>query len=568
MKQIIFIGAVILTALSCTKLKVPIQSQYTPANFPTTPSDFTAAIGPIYTQLSNSSSAGTRYAVEYWRMQELSTDEAIIPARNGNYDDGGQYRFLHLHTWSADHPNVTGCWEWGFGGIDQCNTLVNVFSAAPNSASKPHAIAEVKAMRDLFYFFMMDLYGNIPIIDSFPVIGSPKTMPRAQVFAFLENDLKSILPDLTTEVDAATYGRATKFLALALLEKMYLNAQYYTGTPRYDDAVAMADSIQLQGNYALDADYGSIFAPTNGPGVRETIFAVPYDANLIPGDQFNRYGGASYVYPLYNLPAAGSIAMSTDSGFYHQNFVLPGDTRDSFWIRGPQHYFPNQAIDAALYPASILPILQNLYPLAIYPAGNTALYANYTGGTLPNVYYYLPAPYNIAFWNVTYTDSLVLRGDPSKMDVGDDVFAQCEGIRSKKYYPDPNENAQTEDANNDVPVFRLADVLLMKAEAILRGAAATSVKGTLQTPTVLVNMVRTRVGALPATASFSLDSVLPERAREFAWEAWRRNDLIRFNQFEGAWGFNPGTTNTNLRLYPVPNTELSLNFNLTQNPGY
>jgi hypothetical protein len=154
------------------------------------------------------------------------------------------------------------------------------------------------------------------------------------------------------------------------------------------------------------------------------------------------------------------------------------------------------------------------------------------------------------------------------MDVGDDVFAQCEGIRSKKYYPDPNENAQTEDQNNDVPVFRLADVLLMKAEAILRGATATTVKGTLQTPVVLTNLIRNRVGALPATSAFTLDSILPERAREFSWEGWRRNDLIRFGAFEGAWGFNPGNSNTNLRLYPVPNTELALNPNLAQNPGY
>ena len=260
--------------------------------------------------------------------------------------------------------------------------------------------------------------------------------------------------------------------------------------------------------------------------------------------------------------------MSTDSGFYHQNFVLPGDIRDTFWVRGPQYYFPNQAIDVSLYPSGILPILQALYPLAIFPASYTALYANYTSGTLPGVDYYLGAPYNIAFWNINYTDSLVLRGDPSKMDVGDDVFAQCEGIRSKKFYPDPNENPQTEDANNDVPVFRLADVLLMKAEAILRGASATTVKGTLQTPVVLANMVRSRVGAHLATPSFNLDSILPERAREFAWEGWRRNDLIRFGLFEGAWGFNPGGGNPNFRIYPVPSTELSLNPSLAQNPGY
>jgi hypothetical protein len=153
------------------------------------------------------------------------------------------------------------------------------------------------------------------------------------------------------------------------------------------------------------------------------------------------------------------------------------------------------------------------------------------------------------------------------MDVGDDIFAQCDGIRSKKFYPDPNENSETEDANNDVPVFRLGDVLLMKAEAILRGAPATAVKGTLQTPTVLINMVRSRVGAQPTTAP-TLDSILPERARELSWECWRRNDLIRFGLFEGAWGFNTGGGSTNLRVFPVPSTELATNPNLIQNPGY
>ena len=571
MKRIflILIGAITLLATGCRKLNVPIQSQYTPANFPTTASDYAAAIGPVYTQLAYST-AGTRYAVEYWRMQELSTEEAIIPARNGNYDDGGQYRQLHLHSWSADHTNVTTVWAWGFSGIDQCNSLLNIFASAPASPTKPSALAELRAMRDLFYFFMMDLYGNVPIIDTFPVLGSPATRTRAQVFQFLETDLKSILPVLSTTVDGSTYGRATKYLAFALLEKMYLNAQVYTGMPRYADAVAMADSILTSGPYSLDANYGSVFAPNNGPQIKETIFAIPYDPNLIPGNQFTRYGFASYCYPMYNLPTAGSVAMSTDSGFYHQNFVLPGDIRDTFWLRGPQNYFPNQPINTSLYPAALVPALQALYPNAIYPSSNPGLYAGYTSGTLPNVLAYLPAPYNIALWHITYRDSLVLNGDPTKMDVGDDIFAQCMGIRSKKYYPDPSENPATQNQGNDVPVLRLADVLLMKAEALFRGGIpSTTVKGEVQTPVVLVNKIRARVGALSATTSLTVDSLLPERAREFAWEGWRRNDLIRFGQFEGAWGFktaDPG--NTFRRLFPVPNTELSLNPNLKQNPGY
>jgi hypothetical protein len=222
-----------------------------------------------------------------------------------------------------------------------------------------------------------------------------------------------------------------------------------------------------------------------------------------------------------------------------------------------------------LYPASILGLLKMLYPAAIYPTSNITLDASFNGTIHKNVLYYTgKGPNDVAFWQVTYTDSLVLRGDPIKMDVGDDVLAQCEGIRSKKFYPDPNTNPLTQDQNNDFPVLRLADVLMMKAEAILRGAPATPVKGVLQTPTVLINMVRQRVGAMPVVNP-TIDSILPERAREFAWECWRRNDLIRFGQFENGWGFKaPGAADATRQLFPVPNVELSTNQNLKQNPGY
>ena len=116
------------------------------------------------------------------------------------------------------------------------------------------------------------------------------------------------------------------------------------------------------------------------------------------------------------------------------------------------------------------------------------------------------------------------------MDIGNDQLSQAYGVRSIKYGPDPNA-ATDRHQNNDVPVFRLADIMLMKAEAILRGATATTVGGELQTPLVLVNKIRARVNA-PLVANINLPALLEERARELAWEAWRRNDLIRFGQFE------------------------------------
>jgi starch-binding outer membrane protein, SusD/RagB family len=541
--QIIFYMLTALFMAGCTKLTVNVDSQYTTANFPTNAASYAAAIGPIYTQLSYSQQ-GFSFAIEYWRMQEFSSDEAIIPARGGNYDDGGQYRQLHLHTWNPDHTNVVSTWGWGFSGIGQCNTLLNLFAKAPASSTKPAAIAEVTAMRSLYYYFMMDLYGNIPIIDSFPVAGNPPTAKRADVFNFIEKSLKSALPNLSAATGAATYGHATKWMAFALLEKMYLNAEYYTGTPRYTEAVAMADSILTNGTYTLSPSFAALFAPTNGPATPETIMAVPYDPNLIPGQQFGRFGYLPFLQGKYGLPFRSSIAMSTIPDYYNNNFKqFPNDARDSLWLVGKQYNFDGSPV--------------------IVATTQKNLDATYTG-----------TDFNVN-WQLEITPNLTLL-IPATMDLGNDILAQCKGIRSIKYYPDPLTNSNTRYAGNDVPLLRLADVIMMKAEAILRGAAPTTVKGELQTALVLFNKIRARSKATLAT-TVTLDDILPERAREFSWEAWRRNDLIRFGKFETDWGFktaaatavNPTPqTQPSRRIYPVPTTELALNPKLVQNPGY
>jgi starch-binding outer membrane protein, SusD/RagB family len=155
--------------------------------------------------------------------------------------------------------------------------------------------------------------------------------------------------------------------------------------------------------------------------------------------------------------------------------------------------------------------------------------------------------------------------------LGNTVADQAKGVRSVKYWPDVNAVQATRLNGNDMPVLRLADVMLMKAEAILRGAAATTVNGELQTPVLLLNKIRTRAGAETAT-DVTLESLLDERAREFSWEGWRRNDLIRFGKFEIEYPLPNDVLSMNKditrRLYPIPANELKLNTNLKQNPGY
>lgn len=519
------LSALATAAYSCKKLDVPVESQFVASNFPKTISDYNASVGAMYSNLS------AQFAVPYWRMQTLSTDEAILPARDGNFDDGGQYRQLHYHTWTPDHPNVLTIWQWAYGGITTCNRLLNVttsFGFAP--AEQQARLAEIRAMRALYYFFLLDLYGNVPLVTDYPVAGSPATQPRAEVYKFIESELTSLtkqLPAKTTAAATLQYGRPTKGMAYALLAKLYLNAEVYTGTARYPDVVRMADSVQANPTYTLDARYRDIFLPTNGPQIRETIFAVPYDQQ-IPGNQFTRFGFFYYLVQAYGFNVGLSIAMSTTPEFYAR-FNLPGDFRTTTWLAGPQ----------------------------FAPDGNG-------GFTTTPVYY--PNTTTQVVINPVLT--LV---PPKPMDVGNTLATQSEGVRSIKYYPDPTTIQATRLNGNDVPLLRLADVLLMKAEAILRGAPATAVSGELQTPLVLVNKIRARAGAQQAP-SIALGGMLDERARELSWEAWRRNDLIRFGQFETEYPLPNDVLKMDKsafrRLYPVPTIELRLNGNLVQNTGY
>ncbi|WP_349316325.1 RagB/SusD family nutrient uptake outer membrane protein [Chitinophaga sp. MM2321] len=530
MKNIIITGtAICLLLLSgCTKLDVKVESEYVKENFPNTADGFIAALGPIYTQLSGS------YAIDYWRMQELSTDEAIIPARDNNYNDGGQYRFLHKHTWTKDHPTVRSVWEWGFGGINTSNRILALFENGPDTDFKAPAIAEARAMRALYYFFMMDLYGKVPIITKFGGTEIPEQSDRAAVFAFIEQELKEVVPLLSKETGQLTYSKPTKWFAFALLTKMYLNAQVYTGKPMYNEAVAMADSILAGGKYSLDDNYAAIFAPENGPQIKETIFAIPYDANVIKGNQFSRFGLHTGLQEKYALPFRPSIAMSTIASFY-QRFNLTGDVRNDTWLAGPQTNFDGTPI--------------------LIGTTNKGLDNSYSG----------PDPDKAIKWQLTFSPEMPMISDTA-MDVGNDELGKARGVRSIKYYPDKNTHPQDRNSNNDVPVFRLADVLLMKAEAISRGAAATAVNGELQTPDVLVNKIRQRAHA-PLVSGITVNELLEERAREMAWEAWRRNDLIRYGKFESGWEFKTDG-DINKRIYPIPATEITLNPKLIQNPGY
>jgi hypothetical protein len=341
-------------------------------------------------------------------------------------------------------------------------------------------------------------------------------------------------------------------MAYALLAKMYLNAEYYTGAARYNDCIAACDSVINSGLYSLQpmSTYLSQFAPTNGPQCSEFIFAIPYDPAMTSTfgtttwpfrcvDLHSRYDvprsmgkvptGAGYDFFNLAVPTGGPA--STLSSYYAY-FDDPGDIRNKQWLTGPQYR-----------PDGVTPIM-----VTTTKKGYDFTYAGSDGS----------ASYT---YQVTLSPDITLRLSVPQFDVGNDEIGWNMGYRNIKFYPDASSSNLNQ--NNDIPVFRYSDILLMKSEAILRGGAAT--QG--QTALSLANQLRAQRTTSPAWTNITLDSIYSERIREFAWEAWHRNDMIRFGKFEGSWGFKTDA-DPNHRIFPIPTSALTLNPALKQNPGY
>jgi len=530
MKNLINIAAGALLTLatfsSCQKLDVDVKTQLTPETFPQTEQHYIQLTGQVYAQLRGIS-------VEYFFLQTLSTDEAIMPARGGNWYDGGRYEQHTKHTWDKDNAHIGGVWSWLSTTISKANQSIYLIKDAPESTAKKTAIAEMRTVRALALYMMMDLWGNVPIVTEFGDITPPDTKPRAEVFAFIEKEVKEALPDLSSTVGVSTYGRPTKYGAYALLAKMYLNAEVYIGTARYNDAVAMCDAIisATGAPFSLETDYRKMFFIDNGPQTKEFIFAIPFDASFSSGYMFYaRYALPRSLQAKFSLKHTPSAPMSTLPEYY-ANFNDPNDKRNNQWIKGLQ--FNNDGT----------PVMVNTTK-----KGYDQFYNGSDGS----------APYS---YQVNITPNVTLRDASRPFDAGNDEIAWNMGYRNNKFYCDSTSSNRNQ--NNDVPVFRYSDVLLMKAEAILRGATAT--QG--QTALSLVNQLRAVRTTSPAWIAVTLEDLYKERCREMAWECWHRNDMIRFGKFEGSWGFKTDAQ-TFHRLFPIPATATLLNPKLKQNPGY
>lgn len=498
---------VALFSNSCTNLDEKLYDSIRKDDFLKTEEEFIAALGSAYTSLYGLGNHGG-----YHSVQEVSSDEVMIPQRGGDWGDGGQWINVHRHEYKAGDPNINGSWTFMFGGISTCNRLIYQFDQLKQEGKADPAladkfIAELRALRAMYYYWLLDTFGNVPIVDKFdvPADFQPPTKSRAEVFAFVESELKAVAPLLDRKNDGTTYGRMTYYVVETILAKLYLNAGVYTGTARWADCVTACNELINSTQFRIEGNYRSNFV-TNNQTSKEIILAVPYDKVFAKGfnlAQMTLHYGSQATYELQAQPWNGYCSLQE---FYESHAA--DDVRKQNFIAGPQF-----AADG------VTPII-DAGAESNDPDGPQV---NFT----PKINEHFPGALRQA------------------------------GVRIGKY---EFEKGATPDLSNDFIIFRYADILLMKAEALWRqNAGDADALG-------LVNVIRQRAQQ-PAFTSLTAADLLAERGREMFYEGQRRQDMIRFGVFGNAYGFTPAS-DANKILLPIPTSQLNVNKNLVQNPGY
>lgn len=482
---------------ACTDLEPEIYSDILTDEYYKTPEQLSALIADAYTQLAGEH--GYVFREGYWSLQEYTSDELVVPTRGTDWYDNGVPMSLHQHTWGENTRDVNNGWSFAYGGVGKCNNILDMIaklkgndeSAYDDATAK--GVAEAKVLRAFYHLLAMDLYGNVAISASTtePITQSA----RAEVFRWIE---KEILDNINRLSRSVSYGSVTKPVAHAMLAKLYLNAEVYTGAQRWQDAAAQCDSIIGGGyGYALNDDYFATFTKAN-TGNKEIIFPVVFDAVRAEGNMFHLITLHYLHQSVYGFTTSPWNGPCTLESFY--NKYADNDLRKKQWLVGP-----------------------------IVKDDDTLRYSNSTLSDVPAIIV------------------------PQVSKIEDATAANTfEGARFVKFELEPDIGHH---ANSDFPIYRYADILLMKAEALLRLNGAP-------TPDALAaaNLVHTRAGLDPYTeASLTLQELLDERGRELAWEGHRRQDQIRFGTFTSAWEFKEAEATTNRCIFPIPQWVLDAN---------
>src|SRR5687768_9824758 len=500
---------VIGSVSSCTDLAETPTSSITPENFYKNSDEVLGGLASVYAQLRNIfPGAGDP---GYWAVSEVSSGEIIVPTRGGDWGDNGRWIELYTQSWTSSSPAglsfINDTWVQAFRGVTRANVLLEAMENV-TVANAPVIVAELRTLRALYYYKLMDMFGGVPLVTTSEI------MPRAQnsrkeVFDFIEKELNEARVALPATWPAESDGRMTKGAADALLASLYLNAQVFTGTvtaaglqpgpARWQDAIAAADRVLNSGVYTLPTDWRSSFRADNHLS-RENILVAKFIADPDLGFHLIQ---TSLHYEQFAPSPWNGFSIVAD---YYNAFDQDDQRRSSILV-GPQVNIETGA------PACVRPGCASGGPRLVFT---------------PTI------------------------GDINQA-------SESEGARFLKWPFDPAHVQQGH--GNDFAYFRLGEMYLIKAEAQFElGNSAGAL--------ALINSLRARVFEPdePLT-SINRDVILRERLFELVAEGKRRQDLIRHSKFTAPWQFKPQREPYRI-LIPIPQTQLDANPLLVQNPGY
>ena len=492
----------------CTNLTEVPQDALTPTNAFHTDAEVLAGVASVYANLRTTMD-------DRYNLSEITTDEIIVPTRGQDWYDNGRWLEIFKHNWNASSgsalADMNGAWSNLFAGVARANLMIDVITTAGGANSAP-VLAELRTLRAWYYYLLMDMFGGVPLVTGTKLEASPK-VARDSIFKFIEAELKAARADLPVTRPADQSGRLTKGAADAILASLYLNAQVYTGTvsagglakgpARWADAIAAADAVINSGQYALSVDWRKNFTPDNHDSKENIFFISNTDAQPDLGMNFPH---RTLHYAQLNVQGGPWNGFATVAETY--NAFDPADARRNIFLVGPQVSFDNGQ-----------PVKDR--------AGN-------------------PLVFSINIGNETQA-------------------AENEGPRYNKFVPKPGIPSGSSEPNN-FPFFRLAEMYLIKAEAMNElGDPAGAI--------AQVNIIRARQfsPANPLSTGLSQSAartaIFSERLFELTGEGKRRPDMIRAGTFVDARRFKGVSAGYKI-LFPIPQTQIASNPQLTQNPGY
>ncbi|MGY6558524.1 MAG: RagB/SusD family nutrient uptake outer membrane protein [Nitritalea sp.] len=487
-------GLMALTLVSC-ELEQEVLTGVTAEDLANNPPDELVEVlkQSAYARLMGGGSFGGHGG--FYSYQEISSDEIAIPVKGGDWNDGGVWVRAHRHTWAVDDVDINGIWDFPYRVIAESNLLIQQYPDVEE------LVAELRVLRSLGYLWLLDSFGNVPLVIETTTDPAPPAATDRELFDFIEASVKDNVDMLTKDNVRINLNYWTAHMILA---KLYINAEAYIGEPRWAEAEEMLDIIINEGPYTLSPNYFANFSANNAGSV-ENMFTLPYDANNAGGFNIHHmtfHYDSQRTFNLVDQPWNGYAALEEFYNSYSDN-----DFRKNNLLAGPQFE------------------LDGVTPLR-----------------------------DESGWDGD-PDGPEINFTPQINELQPNAFRQA-GARINKF--EIPLGAQP-DLNNDFPIFRYADVILMKAEVRLRQGDVSGALG-------FVNQVRQRAGVEDFT-TLTLDDLLAERGREMFAEGWRRSDLIRFGRFNGTWWEKPTSPVTRNR-FPIPLNQLQGNPNLRQNPGY